>query len=68
MQKTKALHSSSLYKKQVRSLTDIIKGFAQNLKKNMFAINLYLFWKFLPRLFKMLCFSATVLHFSTPLF
>lgn len=33
MQKTKALHSSSLYKKQVRSLTDIVKGFAQNLKK-----------------------------------
>lgn len=35
MQNTKALHSSNFYKKQVRSLTDIIKGFAQNLNKNV---------------------------------
>lgn len=36
MQKTKALHSSSFYKKQVKPLTDIVKGFAQNLKKKCF--------------------------------
>lgn len=29
MQKTKALHSSSLYKSQVRSLNYIVKGLAQ---------------------------------------